>query len=496
MKTNVNFRSWQFWLKIFLVVLIIVGGIAGILLIKKHRVTAPTAEIKAPVEVAVTPVAPPEEAKKAVIAAPPKVKTSGKTSIKANSDGSKTVTSATGPVNSANTAAAAAAGPSAGITGIHYIDQTGSHADLGDQLKAYMSSNLLVKGEVSSMYSIILQNAGDTGWAGLYSGSYNQDASGHITSAWGYITLNSYYYEGNPYFVDYMKLILSHEYGHHYSLYYKWMVWQIPSGQRFPDSYYSVRPLTKSTTAPDYSLGWGNCDAEIMAEDYSYLYSGYGYHGMAATYGYPSAATKTWLVNEPNGSAAPAPASDSAPTVSISAPANDATVSGTVPFSASASDDNGVTKVAFYIDNNLLVEDSVAPYETSFNSASYGNGAHTLRARATDTAGQTVDSTISITINNATMDSENPTVAITDPSDNPHAWANGNLHIAVTATDKIAVQKIEIYINDQLALTENSGSVSAVWNYNNAPAGTYTLKAKSYDTSGNTAETSIVVNKS
>ncbi|MCX6810338.1 MAG: Ig-like domain-containing protein [Candidatus Berkelbacteria bacterium] len=487
-----SIKSWQFWLKIFLVVVIILAGIVGVLLFKRYQAVAPVSENKI---AEIAPVIPTENAKKAVIAAPPKIKTSGKTSVKTNSDGSKTVTTATGPTNSADIAAAAAAGPSASISGIHYIDQTGKHSELGDQLKSYMSSNLLVKGEVTSMYSIILENAGDTGWAGLYSGSYNQDQSGHITSAWGYITLNSYYYEGNAYFTDYMKLILSHEYGHHYTLYYKWMVWQIPAGQRFPDSYYAIRPLTKSGTAPDYSLGWGNCDAEIMAEDYSYLYSGYGYHGMAATYGYPSAATRTWLVNEPGGSSAPAPASDSAPTVSITAPASGATVSGTMLFTATAADDNGVTKVGFYIDNNLLVDDSIAPYETTFNSASYGNGAHTLRARAYDTAGQTTDSTISITINNAVSDSENPTVTITDPADNPHAWSSGTLHISVSATDNVAVQKIEIYINDQLALTQNSSSISATWNYNNAPAGTYTLKAKAYDTSGNTAETSIVVNK-
>jgi len=489
-----NFRSWQFWLKIFLIVLIISGGVASVLLIRKYRVVAPISkDIEKTAEV--VPITPPEEAKKAVIATPPKIKTSGKTSTKTNTDGSKTVTTATGPTNSADTSAALAAGPSTSISDIHYIDQTGKHADLGEQLKNYMSSNLLVKGEVTSMYSIILENAGDTGWAGLYSGSYNQDQSGHITSAWGYITLNSYYYEGNPYFSDYMKLILSHEYGHHYSLYYKWTAWQIPSGQRFPDSYYSVRPLTKSGTAADYSLGWANCDAEIIAEDYSYLYSGYGYHGMASTYGYPSAATRTWLVNEPIGPGAPAP-SDNAPTVSITAPTNGATLSGTVTFSATAFDDNSVSKVIFYIDSSLIVEDSAALYETSFNSLSYGNGAHTLKARAYDSAGQTTDSTISVTINNASSDTENPTVSITDPADNPHAWSSGTLHIVVTAADNVAVQKIEIYINDQLALTQNSSSVSANWSYDNAPAGAYTLKAKSYDTSGNTAENSIVINKS
>lgn len=491
-KFFLSHRRAFFYVSLFI---IIFGGTAAVIFGKHYPAVAPTTEIKTSTEAVISPITPPEEAKKAVIAAPPKIKTSGKISTKTNADGSKTVSTSTGPTNPADTAAAAAAGPSGSIAGINYIDQTGLHPELGDQLKSYMSSNLLIKGEVSSMYSIILKNAGDTGWDGTYAGSYNQDVNGHITSAWGYITLNSYYHEGNN-FLDYMKLILSHEYGHHYTLYYKWMIWQIPSGQRFPDSYYAIRPLSKSTTAPDYSLGWGNCDAEIIAEDYSYLYSGYGVDQMATTYGYPSAGTKTWLINEPSGSAIPPPATDNPPTVSITAPANGATISGMAAFSAVAADDNGVIKVAFYIDNNLIIEDSAAPFETSFNSASYGNGAHSLRARAYDSAGQTADSTISVTISNVSSDTENPTVTITDPADNPHSWTSGNLHIGVAAADNVAVQKIEIYIDDQLAITQNSSSVSATWNYNNAPAGTYTLKAKAYDTSGNTAETSITINKS
>jgi hypothetical protein len=302
-----------------------------------------------------------------------------------------------------------------------------------------------------------------------------------------------------------MKLILSHEYGHHYSLYYKWTVWQLPSGTRFPASYYSTRPLPYAGTAPDYSLGWADCDCEVVAEDYSYLFSGYGVSQVAATWGYPSQSIKTWFENEPLGPGGPdgsavTPSSSTStanpPTVSISSPANGATISGSVTFSASAADDVGLTKVGFYIDNNLISEISSAPYQIALATGNYSNGTHTLLARAYGTDGQTTDATISVAINNATADTTNPTVTITDPSDNPHTWTSGTLHIGVTATDNVAVTKIEIYINDQLTLTANAASVSATWNYSNAPAGTYTLMAKAYDSSGNTAESSIVINKS
>lgn len=497
-KIREELRLGRFRLKFALIVLIILAGVACVLLYNKDRAVAPVAqETTATADTAsdTATATPPETIKEEIAKAPPKIKTSGTATTKKNADGSKTTTASTGPTSTTDTALAAAAGPSGSIAGIDYIDQTGLHPALGDQLKSFMSSNLLVKGEVSSMYSIILKNAGDTGWAGTYSGSYTQNGSGTITSAWGYITLNSYYYEGDPNFNDYMKLILSHEYGHHYTLYYKWVVWQSPYGERFPDAYYSSRSLTKTTTAADYSKGWGNCDAEIIAEDYSYFYSGYGYHGMYGTYGYPPAATKTWIANESSGPGTPAE-SDNVPSVSITAPSNGATISGSVPLSATASDDHSITKVVFYIDSATIVEDTTAPYETTLASTSYSNGAHTLKAKAYDSAGQTTDSTVSITINNATSDSTNPTVTITDPADNPHSWTSGNLYLKATATDNVAVQKIEFYVNDILVATENAAIIERLWSYAGTPAGSYVLKARSYDTSGNTADASIVINKS
>lgn len=494
---HIKAKGYPLWLKTPLAVFIVLIGLAGILSIGRGRAVAPASEapqVETVAEIEAAPVPTPEETKQEIVKAPPKIQTSGTSSVSTKADGTKAVTVSTGPTSPADTAVAAAAGPSASITGIDYIDQTGLHPELGDQLKAFMSSSLLVKGEVSGLYSIILKNAGDTGWAGTYAGSYTQGTNGTITSAWGYITLNSYYYEGNPRFSDYMKLILSHEYGHHYTLYYKWVVWQLPYGERFPASYYTARALPEATTAPDYSKGWGNCDAEIAAEDYSYLYSGYGLHGMSATYGYPSATVRSWLVNEPNGPGTPVVV-DSPPSVTISAPADGATISGDAPLSATASDDVGITKVVFYIGSTKLAEDLSSPYSTALASTEYGNGTYALKARAYDSAGQTTDASISVTINNATSDLVNPTVSITDPSSNPHSWTSGNLYIKATANDNIAIQKIELYINDILVATESLPLIERNWAYIGTPSGIYTLKAKAYDTSGNTAETSITINK-
>ncbi len=400
-----------------------------------HKVTADITRVNSPVALKPKPQATASVSKsavkKAIKESPPQQSTSGGVSTVENSDGSKTTIVSEGPTDSSNTSAAASAGASGSSPiSIHYIDETGQNSSLGNQLMSYISNNLLYASEVPALYAIILENAGDTGWTGLYSGSYTQEPDGRISSSWGYITLNTYYYKDSPYFIDYMKLVLSHEYGHHYTLYHKWMAWQSPFGERFPDSYYSVRPLTKSGTAPDYSLGWANCDAEIIAEDYSYLYSGYGYHAMAGTYGYPSAGTRTWLKSEPSGSSASTP----------EAPAQSAVAASVVPVA------------------------SASPQASSSPSP-------------------------------VAQDTQNPSVTITAPPDNPHVWASGNLAVGASATDNVAVSKIEFYVNNQLAATQNGSSISRTWMQNGTPAGSYTLKAKAYDTSGNIAETSITINK-
>ena len=97
-------------------------------------------------------------------------------------------------------------------------------------------------------------------------------------------------------------------------------------------------------------------------------------------------------------------ADTAAPTVSITAPLNNATVSGTaVTFSANASDNVGVAGVQFKFDGvNLGTEDTTSPYSLSIDTTTGINGDHTLTAVARDIAGNTkTSSAVAITVNNA-----------------------------------------------------------------------------------------------
>lgn len=92
-----------------------------------------------------------------------------------------------------------------------------------------------------------------------------------------------------------------------------------------------------------------------------------------------------------------------APTATITAPVNGATVSGTVAIAANASDDIGVDHVEFLLDGALLGSDATAPYAYSWNSATASNGAHALQARAIDLAGNSGSSAaVNVTVTGGT----------------------------------------------------------------------------------------------
>lgn len=449
----------------------------------------------------VLPVAvPTAEVKTKIASNPPKHTGSPKNivaDVKKNDDGTTTTTIATG----------GAATPSCNLSSvgtittsvnspqdITYLDQTASHADLGPILKNYMNDTLKWRNEIDSMKEIILCDAGDTGWSGQYIGEYDVAADGKdIISASGVVVLNAYYYKASPIFNDFMKLILSHEYGHHYTMYHKWVDWDLPINVRFPDSYYTTRPLSKASTATDYSLGWKNCEAEIIAEDYSYLFSGYGLQAMSSTYGFPSSAMRAWLQNI-GGSLSLEPIVNNSPSLEITAPTPDAVINGSAPFSVSASDDIGVSKVSFYIDSTLISEDASAPYEAMINSQAFENGSHVLKAIASDGT-LTAEMTITVQFNNQTVDLEKPTISITNPTQNPFTLVADNTLISVVATDNIAVDKIDFYFEDTLQGSWKKSAINLQTSFAPLPAGTYLLKFIAYDTSGNSTEVILTVIK-
>jgi hypothetical protein len=75
--------------------------------------------------------------------------------------------------------------------------------------------------------------------------------------------------------------------------------------------------------------------------------------------------------------------------------------SGTITLNAAATDNVGVSKVEFYVDNVLKGTDTVAPYSMTLDSATLSNASHALTAKAFDAANNsTVSAPVSFTVSN------------------------------------------------------------------------------------------------
>lgn len=85
----------------------------------------------------------------------------------------------------------------------------------------------------------------------------------------------------------------------------------------------------------------------------------------------------------------PAPSDTIAPTVSITSPANGAAIArnAQVTIAATASDNMGVTKVEFYVNNTLTCTDTSSPYSCAWKMPGTKNATYTIIAKAFDAAG-------------------------------------------------------------------------------------------------------------
>ena len=181
------------------------------------------------------------------------------------------------------------------------------------------------------------------------------------------------------------------------------------------------------------------------------------------------------------------------PIVSITQPADNATVSGTTSVSASASDDTGVAGVQFKLDGaNLGPEDTSSPHTISWDTTGVANGQHTLTAVARDSASQTTTSTpISVTVNNVAPN-QPPTVSVTQPANN--ATVSGTASVSANANDDVSVAGVQFDFDGKLNLgvEDTSAPFTLQWDTTTVANGQHTLTAVARD-GANLATTSVPV---
>lgn len=187
------------------------------------------------------------------------------------------------------------------------------------------------------------------------------------------------------------------------------------------------------------------------------------------------------------------------PTVTLTAPIDGATVSGTVQIEATASDNAAVQSVAFTVDGvQQGANDTTAPYSISLSTTGLSNGSHTIRATAYDTSNNSAYAEATVVVDNQAppADTTPPTVAMTSPS--ADATVAGNVIVAANASDDTGVVGVKFYAGStQIGNEITASPYSISWDTTTTANGPVQLTAVARDAAGNTttsAATAVTVN--
>jgi hypothetical protein len=181
------------------------------------------------------------------------------------------------------------------------------------------------------------------------------------------------------------------------------------------------------------------------------------------------------------------------PSVSITAPANGTKLTGVVAVTANASDNVSVANVQFELDGaNVGAPALAAPYSYSWDTSKSTNGSHTLKAIATDGAGNSATSSVvTVAVNNNAGDKTAPSISITAPA--PSATVSGTLNVTASASDNVGVASVQFQVDGANAgAPETAAPYGFAWDTTKVANGAHQLDAIAKDAAGNTTTSAIV----
>lgn len=186
-------------------------------------------------------------------------------------------------------------------------------------------------------------------------------------------------------------------------------------------------------------------------------------------------------VGDPTVACPPTGSDTMAPAVSITAPADNAELAGTVTIKADASDDKEVAKVEFYAGDTLIGTDVIAPYSVSWDIPS-ALGPYDVSAKAYDPSGNTGSDQITII-------SSTDTAAPTQPL-NLSGQATGQTATTLdwsAASDNIGVTGYDVYRDGSKVATVSGTTFQDSGLTANT---TYVYAVRAFDAAGNVSPAS------
>ena len=177
------------------------------------------------------------------------------------------------------------------------------------------------------------------------------------------------------------------------------------------------------------------------------------------------------------------------PTVSISAPANNAPVANPATVTAVADDDFNVTGVSFYAGDTWLTTDTTPPFSVDWYNGLMNEGAYTITAKAHDAAGHvSAPATVSVIV-----DHTKPNAWMAYPADG--AFVRGIVQLTANASDANGIRAVSYY-DGSLEYGTLIGYATAApytvsWNTLNTYNGRRGLRVVATDRAGNLSEVSV-----
>ncbi|HZP56604.1 MAG TPA: S8 family serine peptidase [Dehalococcoidia bacterium] len=171
-----------------------------------------------------------------------------------------------------------------------------------------------------------------------------------------------------------------------------------------------------------------------------------------------------------------------APSVRITSPTWNATVSGTLTATVSATDNVGVKVVKFWMDGVYQGNDATAPYGFQWDTTLLAAGTHRILVEADDLSGNKAWTSVNFIVSN---DSTAPAVSITSPT-----WgstASGMLAATVSASDNVGVKVVKFWMDGVYQGNDPTAPYGFTWDTTTLSNGTHRILVEADDAAGNKA---------
>lgn len=233
------------------------------------------------------------------------------------------------------------------------------------------------------------------------------------------------------------------------------------------------------------ALAWasGLTSAQAVRDRLTTTAEDLGAQGFDTGFGYGLVDAQRAAGSSGGGGGGGTPPVDNPPTVAITAPAQGASVAKTIIVQATANDDHGVAQVEFLVDGARIGVDSSGGdgWSASWDTTRAPDGQHTVAATATDTAGKTASSSVTVTVRNA-VPAPTGKMSVSSITYSTSGLNNADLTVAISVVSGSGAPMANafvwanVYLNGRVCLTPigtTNAAGSASFKLLRASSGTY-----------------------